>query len=75
LLPLALQLASDPVPNIRFNCAKLLSTMAAMSGFSVDATQTRIKPALQRMLEDNDVDVRFFAQQALASPAIDGTSA
>ncbi len=65
LLPTALALAGDPLPNIRFNVAKVLKGMTARLEASVIAAQ--VKPCLHRLCEDTDGDVKYYATQALAS--------
>eukprot|EP00301_Raphidiophrys_heterophryoidea_P000782 c10389_g1_i1.p1 GENE.c10389_g1_i1~~c10389_g1_i1.p1 ORF type:complete len:603 (-),score=174.90 c10389_g1_i1:429-2189(-) len=66
LLPLALELANDTVPNIRFNVCKTLATViGVVNGGSVIA-QTRIRPTLQRLQDtDQDPDVKHFAEEAI----------
>ena len=63
MLPVALKMANDPVPNIRFNVAKALGTIIPL----VDSqnVQQEIKPCLTNLQEDEDSDVKFFATQAL----------
>jgi hypothetical protein len=51
------------VPNIRFNVAKELATIAPVCGQNVYETQ--INPVLSVLLEDADQDVRFFAEKTL----------
>jgi len=63
ILPMVLEMASDPVPNIRFNVAKALSTMVPICGNSVGEIQVR--PVLSVLIEDPDRDVRFYAEKAL----------
>jgi len=65
MLPVVLSCATDKVPNIKFTVAKLLERLVPL----VDATiaDQTIKPCLQAMVDDSDVDVQFFAQQALVS--------
>jgi serine/threonine-protein phosphatase 2A regulatory subunit A len=63
-----LQLASDPIPNIRFNVAKSLETLSSV--FSADAQGTefvrqKVIPALEQQKNDQDADVRYFAARAL----------
>mmetsp|Transcript_2576 Transcript_2576/g.6217 ORF Transcript_2576/g.6217 Transcript_2576/m.6217 type:complete len:605 (-) Transcript_2576:274-2088(-) len=67
LLPLTLELAKDPVPNIRFNAAKTLGALvpALVRGGQAAAVQSRVKPALTALLGDPDTDVQFYATQAL----------
>jgi len=63
LLPMVLEMASDNVPNIRFNVAKALETMAPVCGKNVSDEQ--IRPVLSLLAEDSDRDVRFFAVKSL----------
>ena len=65
MLPIVLQMGTDPVPNIRFNVAKTLQLLLPLRDATF--TQQRVKPCLQSLLEDADQDVRFFAGQALAA--------
>ena len=62
-LPLALRMAADPVPNIRFNVAQTLQLVAKYT--SAEVTEAQIKPALTTLLEDNDTDVKYYAFMAL----------
>jgi len=67
LLPIALDLAADPVPNIRFNAAKTLATLGALlsaQGLPA-ASETRVRPALEALAADRDEDVQYYAGQAL----------
>ena len=63
-----LQLAGDPIPNIRFNVAKALENIATSFGDTAvgrELVQTKIAPALVALKNDQDADVRFFATRAL----------
>jgi serine/threonine-protein phosphatase 2A regulatory subunit A len=60
LLPMVLELSTDPVANIRFNVAKCLEQMGPVCGQPVYESQ--IRPVLNVLLEDPDRDVRFFAE-------------
>ena len=53
------------VPNIKFNVAKMLEKLVPLVDAAV--VQKTIKPCLQELQRDSDVDVRFFAGQALGS--------
>jgi len=64
LLPLAISLANDPIPNIRFNSCKTLQSLIPIIGASVEPV---VKPILNKLLEDKDRDVRYFANVALQS--------
>ena len=62
------QLASDPIPNIRFNVAKALETVATSLGSTPEGAQLasqKIAPVLEALKGDPDADVRFFASRAL----------
>ena len=62
VLDAALNLAKDPIPNIRFNVAKCLETLAMVLSGSPegqDIVQRRIIPALKKLQEDTDADVRL----------------
>jgi len=63
ILPLLLEMAMDPVPNIRFNVAKGLAKMAPICGQATIDSQ--IRPVLSQLLEDEDRDVRYFAKIAI----------
>mmetsp|Transcript_57975 Transcript_57975/g.173043 ORF Transcript_57975/g.173043 Transcript_57975/m.173043 type:complete len:89 (+) Transcript_57975:621-887(+) len=65
LLPMVLDMASDAVPNIRFNVAKGLQIMAPVCGKEICDTQ--IRPVLSLLVEDPDRDVRYFATKTLES--------
>lgn len=67
IIPLTATLATDPIPNIRFNVAKAIGSMIPLlkqSNLQAVLIE-KIKPTLSKMLEDSDVDVRFYAQQSL----------
>ncbi|CAN6876006.1 unnamed protein product [Brassica oleracea var. botrytis] len=53
------------VPNIKFNVAKVLQSLIPIVDQSV--VEKTIRPGLVELSEDPDVDVRFFANQALQS--------
>ncbi|KZT02725.1 ARM repeat-containing protein [Laetiporus sulphureus 93-53] len=68
ILDTLLQLANDPIPNIRFNVAKALEVLADTFGSSPEGkqlTQQKIVPVLDVLKNDQDADVRFFASRAL----------
>merc|ERR1711908_151938 len=62
LLPNALALAEDGVPNVRFNVAKCLEKVS-QNLESVGGT--KVKPTLQSLTEDPDQDVRYHSHRAL----------
>jgi serine/threonine-protein phosphatase 2A regulatory subunit A len=61
-----LQLAVDPIPNIRFNVAKALEVIGSSFGpGGRPLAQQRIMPMLEQQKADQDADVRYFAARAL----------
>lgn len=68
ILGTLLQLAQDPIPNIRFNVAKSLEVLASTFGDGQEGRQLirqRIAPVLEGQKNDSDADVRYFASKAL----------
>lgn len=59
--------SSTQVPNIRFNVAKELESVAPVCGMATYESQ--IGPVLSMLMEDTDRDVRFYAEKA--SKALD----
>lgn len=61
-------LGSDPIPNIRFNVAKVLGQVIPIMKKADlgKACEDAIKPLLMKMKDDEDLDVRFFALKSLA---------
>ncbi|KAF9056178.1 armadillo-type protein [Panaeolus papilionaceus] len=67
-----LELAKDPIPNIRFNVGKALEVMLVAFGNTPEGRafiQDWISPTLERQKNDMDADVRYFASRALAKVA------
>jgi len=62
LLPTVLSLAQDNVPNVRFNVAKTLHIIGPH--IEKETLHAQVKPVLDRLNEDNDTDVRYFASEA-----------
>lgn len=68
ILATALRLCNDEIPNIRFNVAKALEVLASVlqnDAAGQEVVQQEIIPALQRLQEDSDADVRYFATRAM----------
>ena len=70
VLPFVRHLADDAVPNVRFNVAK--SYAVIVEALVKDDKQTylsliqdTILSSLEKMTKDDDIDVRYFAQQSL----------
>jgi len=62
LLPLALTLCGDPIPNVRFTACKTVQSLSSKLDAAV--VESKVKPALAKLLEDKDRDVRYFASVA-----------
>mmetsp|Transcript_38602 Transcript_38602/g.106296 ORF Transcript_38602/g.106296 Transcript_38602/m.106296 type:complete len:594 (-) Transcript_38602:102-1883(-) len=70
LVPLAVKMAADPVPNVRFNTAKAIHAMQKSCEFSSAAFESSLLPCLWRLVADADPDVKFFANRAIAELGI-----
>jgi len=64
VLPSVLAMARDPVPNVRFMVAKVLKDIIPKMEARIVASQA--KPCLQTLSSDSDLDVKYYASQALA---------
>lgn len=66
LMPYVLKLAEDPVPNIRFNFAKLIEAVYPKLSPS---NKMRSEDALKKMVETEkvDFDVKYYAEKAYTS--------
>lgn len=63
LVPLVVNAAKDPVPNIRFNVAKCFENLKEK--LSPAIVQNDVLPCLKGMAGDNDDDVVYYAQRAV----------
>jgi len=63
LLPVAILLAADPVPNVRFQVAKTLRQLLPM--LEPATVLEHVKPCLAMLVDDPDHDVRYFASQGM----------
>ena len=63
ILPIVVQCAADRVANVKFNAAKVLDFISTLVDRSV--VESVIKPCLDRLMEDEDFDVKFNAHNAL----------
>ncbi|XP_072907513.1 serine/threonine-protein phosphatase 2A 65 kDa regulatory subunit A beta isoform-like [Hemitrygon akajei] len=63
MLPMVLQMAGDKVANIRFNVAKTLKKIGPV--LDADTLQNEVKPILGKLSQDQDMDVKYFAQEAM----------
>lgn len=67
LLPTVLGMAADKVANVRFNVAKTLQKISPQLDQGV--IQSQVKPVLDKLNVDADVDVRYSAAEATAGIA------
>ena len=70
ILATALRLCNDEIPNIRFNVAKALEVLASVlqnDAAGQEVVQNEIIPALQRLQEDSDADVRWVSRSKVPS--------
>ncbi|CAN6650688.1 protein phosphatase PP2A regulatory subunit A [Trichomonascus vanleenenianus] len=67
ILTFVLELIHDPIPNIRFNVAKSLQVLAETihNSDSKQLISSTIRPKLESLEDDTDVDVRYFAKKSL----------
>ena len=63
MLPIVVRMASDPVPNVRFNAAKTLQQLMPLLEASI--VGEHVTPTLTQLTSDSDSDVRYFSTQAL----------
>jgi len=67
MIPTIDSLASDKIPNIRFNVAKCYESMAPLMTTPelINIKNKVLKPTLKNLNEDPDNDVRYYASKAL----------
>lgn len=63
MLSTVLGMASDHVPNVRFNVAKTLQLIGPILEPSV--VKSDVKPVLEKLTNDTDFDVRYFSSAAI----------
>jgi len=69
LVPMAVKMADDLVPNVRFNVAKVIQAVLK-SPQGASSTRDSLMPSLRRLVGDSDPDVKFFAQRAMAEAGV-----
>lgn len=68
MLPVVLKMSNDQVANVRFNVAKSLQKIGPV--LDSNALQTEVKPVLEKLATDTDMDVKYFAQEAISVLAL-----
>ncbi|XP_049533428.1 serine/threonine-protein phosphatase PP2A 65 kDa regulatory subunit isoform X2 [Anopheles darlingi] len=66
-LPTIKVLSTDPVANVRFNVAKTLQKLSPF--LDQAAIDEHVKPILEKLNTDTDVDVKYFASEAMVGIA------
>ena len=70
MLPTVLHLSQDGVANVRFNVAKCLQKVGPV--LDQNTLQSQVKPCLEKLTKDQDVDVKYFAAEAVSTLALNG---
>jgi len=69
MLPTVLGMATDSVSNVRFNVAKTSIRLGAV--LDQPTLQSQVKPALEKLVADSDIDVQYYAIEALEQLKLD----
>uniref|UniRef100_A0A672R3R7 Serine/threonine-protein phosphatase 2A 65 kDa regulatory subunit A alpha isoform-like n=1 Tax=Sinocyclocheilus grahami TaxID=75366 RepID=A0A672R3R7_SINGR len=64
MLPVVFKMSNDQVANVRFNVAKSLQKIGPV--LDSNCLQTEVKPVLEKLASDQDMDVKYFAQEAIS---------
>eukprot|EP00440_Ansanella_granifera_P046811 gb/GFBE01050690.1/.p1 GENE.gb/GFBE01050690.1/~~gb/GFBE01050690.1/.p1 ORF type:complete len:593 (+),score=177.73 gb/GFBE01050690.1/:1-1779(+) len=67
ILPILIKATKDSVPNVRFCACQRIMWMVENHNMGSQTITTMIKPALQELEHDSDIDVQYYAQRALMS--------
>mmetsp|Transcript_65918 Transcript_65918/g.151005 ORF Transcript_65918/g.151005 Transcript_65918/m.151005 type:complete len:591 (-) Transcript_65918:122-1894(-) len=62
-IPLIVNLAKDPVPNVRFNANSVALTLSKK--LTESCVQQHLRPVFVELTQDPDVDVKYYAVEAL----------
>jgi serine/threonine-protein phosphatase 2A regulatory subunit A len=65
VVPLIIKATKDSVPNVRFFACKTIHSIMKVHNLGSQAITGTIKPTLTELMSDSDVDVQYYAQQAL----------
>jgi len=66
IVPLLIKATKDNVPNVRFCACRTIMWMMENHNLGSVSINTVIKPTLQELEKDSDIDVQYYAQRALA---------
>jgi serine/threonine-protein phosphatase 2A regulatory subunit A len=65
ILPILIKNARDDVPNVKLVAVRIIKSL--LLKLDQNSVNSQIKPLLQELSNDNDKDVKYFAQEALVS--------
>jgi len=65
IIPLLVKATKDNVPNVRFCACRTIAWMLENHNINAENINTVIKPALEDLDKDSDIDVQYFAMRAL----------
>uniref|UniRef100_A0A665UMV2 Serine/threonine-protein phosphatase 2A 65 kDa regulatory subunit A beta isoform n=1 Tax=Echeneis naucrates TaxID=173247 RepID=A0A665UMV2_ECHNA len=65
-------MSNDQVANVRFNVAKSLQKIGPV--LDSNALQTEVKPVLEKLASDTDMDVKYFAQEAISGECLSSST-
>uniref|UniRef100_A0A8C6TRS5 Protein phosphatase 2, regulatory subunit A, beta a n=1 Tax=Neogobius melanostomus TaxID=47308 RepID=A0A8C6TRS5_9GOBI len=68
MLPVVLKMSEDQVANVRFNVAKSLQKIGPV--LEKITLQNQVKPVLDKLATDKDMDVKYFAHEALSGECL-----
>jgi serine/threonine-protein phosphatase 2A regulatory subunit A len=66
IVPLLIKATKDSVPNVRFSACRDIMWMIEHHNLGAVSVNTIIKPTLVELQRDPDIDVKYYAQQAVA---------
>lgn len=65
IIPLLVKATKDSVPNVRFCACQMVQSTICNKNLSSVAINNIVKPALNELEHDSDIDVQFYSQCAL----------
>mmetsp|Transcript_53066 Transcript_53066/g.106536 ORF Transcript_53066/g.106536 Transcript_53066/m.106536 type:complete len:592 (-) Transcript_53066:198-1973(-) len=65
VVPLLIKATKDSVPNVRFTACRTLTWLMEHHNLGPVSVKNVIKPTLQELEHDSDIDVQYYAQRAL----------
>lgn len=66
---LVLSLVDDPTANVKLNVGISLDAILPLLTDETEFISTKVEPALKKLLEDKDIDVKFYASLPSKSTA------